>query len=60
MSNRPASTPPPRLNPSPRTEPRWQDLPSRQQEELLQRLGRMVADRLANPDAPAEGPHEPH
>ena len=49
---------PPRLNPSPPTEPIWQDLPSGQREELLQRLGRMLADRLAVPDAPAEGTHE--
>ena len=46
---------PPRLNPAPPTEPRWQDLPASQQQELLRRLGRMLADRLAAPDPPAEG-----
>ncbi len=48
---------PPRLTPPP--EPRWQDLPTRQREELLRHLGRMLADRLAAPGTPAEGRHEP-
>jgi hypothetical protein len=58
MSDRPTTTPP-RLTTPPPVEPRWQDLPTHQQEELLRRLGRMLAERLAAPDAPAEGTHEP-
>jgi hypothetical protein len=60
MSDRPAPVPPPRLSPPRSTGPRWQDLPTSRQEELLRRLGRMLAERLDGPDAPAEGAHEPH
>ena len=58
MSKRTNPTPPLRLIQSPATEPRWQDLPSHQQEELLRHLGRMLAERLTVPDATAEGTHE--
>lgn len=58
MSEQLVLAPPPRLNLESPTEPRWQDLPTTQQEELLRRLGRMLADRLAVLDAPKEATHE--
>jgi len=51
---------PPAPEPAPSAQPRWQDLPTNHQEELLRRLGRMLAERLAVPDVTAEGTHEPH
>ena len=50
---------PPRLSPR-ATGPRWQDLPKSRQEDLLRRLGQMLAERLADPDVPTEGKPEPH
>lgn len=58
MSDRAAPAPPPRLTPPP-AQPRWEDLPTRQREELLQHLGRMLAARLAAPDAPKGVKREP-
>ncbi|WP_165066796.1 hypothetical protein [Paludisphaera rhizosphaerae] len=58
MPDRIASVPPPRLKPPRPTGPRWQDLPESRREELLRRLGRMLAERLADPDAQAEGTHD--
>jgi hypothetical protein len=40
------------------SEPRWQDLPPKRREELLRLLGRMLDERLAIADAPAEVAHE--
>jgi hypothetical protein len=36
----------------------WQDLPAKQQQELLLRLGRMLAERLAAPDVAEEATHD--
>ncbi len=42
----------------PPDQPRWQDLPTQRQEELLRLLGRMLDDRLALAAAGEEVTHD--